>query len=206
MAGIDSLYRVENGRVLIEIKLSSVHQLFNSFDPAPFYEKELDVNAENYIVDSVKDFPLKTQSMIVIHLPESLIDTKEAQEIPKAIRSHYYYKALSQRRKFRERSIYGQFTLVVGLVFLAIATIASLAIYSYSDSFPVLQLVATALEVTGWAAMWEPVTVFLFQLWPIYKQRKIYEKISEMEIDIRPFVHLPLEGPELVAKLPHFDS
>src|SRR5208282_3523896 len=54
---IESMYRRKDGRVLIEIKLTSVNQLFNSFDPAPFYEKELDDDAEDYIVDTVQDFP-----------------------------------------------------------------------------------------------------------------------------------------------------
>ncbi len=40
MVDIESLYRKEDGKILIEIKLSSVLQLFNSFDPAPFHEKE----------------------------------------------------------------------------------------------------------------------------------------------------------------------
>ena len=57
MADIESLYKKENGRILIEIKLSSVAQLFNSFDPAPFHEKELDSAAEHCIVDMVKDYP-----------------------------------------------------------------------------------------------------------------------------------------------------
>ena len=34
--------------------------------------------------------------------------------------------------------------------------------------------------------MWEPVTVLLYELWPIIRSRKIYEKISTMEIEILP--------------------
>ena len=61
MSDLESRYKKENGMILIEIKLSSVLQLFNSFDPAPFHEKELDTAAEHYIVDAVKDFPHKTR-------------------------------------------------------------------------------------------------------------------------------------------------
>jgi len=50
----------------------------------------------------------------------------------------------------------------------------------------VTQLIATALLVTGWAAMWEPVTVLLYELWPIVQMKKTYQKISTMEIDILP--------------------
>jgi hypothetical protein len=32
--------------------------------------------------------------------------------------------------------------------------------------------------------MWEPITVLLYELWPIIQMKKTYEKISTMEIDI----------------------
>src|SRR5271157_1655231 len=78
MADIESLYKKENGQILIEIKLSSVMQLFNSFDPAPFHEKELDSAAEHYIVDTVKDFPVKTEFKMIIYLPKDLVAGEQA--------------------------------------------------------------------------------------------------------------------------------
>lgn len=187
MASINSLYREEDGHILIEMKLSSVPQLFNSFDPAPFREKGLDSEAESYIVDTVRDFPSKTKFRIVIYLPDGLIGTKEAKQIPEAIKVHFEYLAATQKRKFRERYNFGKYALVIGLSFLAIATIASLAIDNYSSSYPIAHIVANVLVVTGWVAMWEPVTVFLFQLWPIIKERKVYENISRMDVDIRSY-------------------
>jgi hypothetical protein len=35
--------------------------------------------------------------------------------------------------------------------------------------------------------MWEPVTVYLYQLWPILSQKKLYETISRMETDVRSY-------------------
>ncbi len=206
MTDIGSLYRIEDGHVLIEMKLSSVSQLFNSFDPAPFHEKELDINAEYYIVDAVTDFPLKTRFKVVIYLPDGAKDTKQAHHIPEAVKGHFEYKALVQRRKFRQRLVYGEFTLVVGLMFLAIATLASLAIDAYSGSYPVAHIIASALTVMGWVAMWEPVTVFLFQLWPIVKQRKVYEKISRVEVDIQPYHKISPQAIEPLIESPHTKS
>ena len=60
MPDIESLYKKVDGHILIEIRLSSIMQLFNSFDPAPFHEKELDSAAEHYIVETIKDFPKNT--------------------------------------------------------------------------------------------------------------------------------------------------
>ena len=184
MTGLDSVYRQDDGHVLIELNLSSVSQLFNSFDPAPFHEKEIDSYAEKYIVDVVSDFPRRTKFRIIVYLPDAFAGTKEAQDIPKAIRRHFEYRALIQNHKYRDRSVYGKFTIIVGLTFLAIAIIASNAVAEHFPDSPTAQLIATALMVAGWVAMWEPVTVHLYQLWPIIQQRRLYERISAMDIEV----------------------
>jgi hypothetical protein len=174
MPDIESHYKKQNGRILIEITLSSVIQLFNSYDPAPFHEKELDTAAEHYIVDTIKDFPKKTAFKIIIYLPPDIASTERAQKIPQAIHNHFGYRMLVQDRRFRERFRHGRFTLLIGLSFLAIALFAR-------------QMVADALLIIGWAAMWEPITVLLYELWPIIQQKHTYEKISTMDIEVLPY-------------------
>lgn len=186
MYSLDSVYRKENGHVLIELNLSTISQLFHTLDPSPFHQKELDPEAERYIVDIVDDFPKETEFRIVAYLPEALANSREAREIPVAIRNHFQYRALMQQQLFRERSRYGKFTVIVGLVFLAIATMASYAVSLYFVNSIMAQFAAKALEVAGWVAMWEPVTVHLYQLWPIVKQKRIYEKIAGLDIVVLP--------------------
>jgi hypothetical protein len=183
MADIESLYKKENGRILIEIKLSSVAQLFNSFDPAPFHEKELDSAAEHYIVDMVKDFPQKTPFKMIIYLPSDIATTERAMKIPPAIHNHFQYKMLVAERKFRSHLRYGRSTFLIGLTFLTIALIARQLVSSMNNHL-LAQIFADALLIIGWVAMWEPVTVLLYELWPIIQLKKTYEKISTMEIDI----------------------
>ena len=185
MGDIESQYKKESGRILIEIKLSSVLQLFNSFDPAPFHEKELDSAAEHYIVDTVKDFPKKTQFKIIIYLPPEIAGTERALQIPQAIHNHFEYRMHVQDRKFRLRFRHGRSTLLIGLTFLGIALVSREEVSRMANLF-FAQLFADALLIIGWAAMWEPITVLLYELWPIIQQKQIYEKISTMEIDILP--------------------
>jgi hypothetical protein len=185
MADIESLYRKENGRILIEIKLSSVMQLFNSFDPAPFHEKELDSAAEHYIVDTVSDFPKKTPLKILIYLPPDIATTERAMKIPAAIHNHFQYKMLVSDRKFRTHFRHGRITLLIGLSFLSIALVARQYV-STLENHIVAQLFADALLIIGWAAMWEPITVLLYELWPIIQMKKTYEKISTLEIEVMP--------------------
>lgn len=187
MEEIESLYRKVDGRIIIEIDLSSVNQLFNSFDPAPFHEKELDINAENYIVDMVDDFPLKTPFRLIIYLHGDKPTDEDARSIVHAIRSHFRFRKMEQDLKFRTRFRHGRWALLIGLLFVTIAMIARQLIYAGLGSGHIVsQIIADSLLIIGWAAMWEPVTVLLYELWPILQQKKTYEKISTMEIDVLP--------------------
>jgi hypothetical protein len=182
---IESMYHKKDGKVLIEIKLGSIPQLFNSFDPAPFYEKEIDTSAEQYIVDIVKDFPKKTQFDILIYLPAGQCDCEEAKKIIPAIHTHFAYRALATDRKLRAKFRFGRWALLVGLSFMVIAMVARQFAGTLHNSF-LAQLLSDSLLIIGWAAMWEPITVLLYELWPIVREKKIYEKISRMDIGIFP--------------------
>lgn len=185
MTEIESLYRKEGDKILIEIKISTINQLFNSFDPAPFHDKELDNEAERYIVDIVRDFPSKTEFKILIHLPPELIGTDAAEHLIPAVHHHFEYKVLVAERKFRERFRHGRWSMIIGLSFLAIALVARQMVAMIDNHFLAV-LFADALLIIGWAAMWEPVTVILYELWPIIQLKKIYAKISTTEIEIQP--------------------
>ena len=185
MADIESLYKKVDGMILIEIKLSSIMQLFNSFDPAPFHEKELDTAAEHYIIDTVKDFPAKTKFKMIIYLPKELAYGEQAQKIKPAIQHHFEYRVMSADRKFRSHFRHGRSTMIIGLSFLTIALVARQMVSHISHEL-VAQIFADALLIIGWVAMWEPITVLLYELWPILQTKKVYQKISEMEIDIVP--------------------
>jgi hypothetical protein len=52
----------------IELNLGDVNQLFNTIDPSPFHEKDLDGDAEEFIVNWVQEFPLEDEAVMVVHL------------------------------------------------------------------------------------------------------------------------------------------
>jgi hypothetical protein len=92
MSGLESYYQKEGDTYLIEIRLKSFHQLFNSFDPSPFLEKDLDNEAEKYIVQSAKKFPLKSRLKLVFYVPKT--DREEAEKlIPEAIHNYFNYRS-----------------------------------------------------------------------------------------------------------------
>jgi hypothetical protein len=65
MRKLESHYRQENGVYLIEIGLNNIDQIFNSLDPSPFIERELDRNAQNYIVESLQELPFNSNVKLI---------------------------------------------------------------------------------------------------------------------------------------------
>jgi hypothetical protein len=54
----------------IKLKLRDMNQLFNSMDPSPFIEKDLDDDAEEFIVSWAREFPPDTPVMLSVHLEQ----------------------------------------------------------------------------------------------------------------------------------------
>ena len=54
----------------IRLKLRDVLQLFNSMDPSPFIEKDLDADAEEFIVSWAQEFPADDPVRLHIYLEQ----------------------------------------------------------------------------------------------------------------------------------------
>src|SRR5262245_25883348 len=80
----------ERRRGSVELHLREVAQLFDSLDPCPFYERDLDIDAEEYIVASTRELPQQPQ-VIVVYLDQSSGEA-EARSVEKSIHDHFARK------------------------------------------------------------------------------------------------------------------
>lgn len=184
MKDIESRYKRENNSYLIEIKLKDIRQLFNTFDPAPFIEKDIDDDAEEYIVASVREFPHDTPLKLVIYLPES--SREEAMRfIPDAIRNYFNYRFNTSNKELRFTLKRGRISLLIGILFLFSCISTGEVINRFGDGM-LVQIIKEGLLISGWVAMWRPIQIFLFDWWPIRYMGKLYDKISKMPIEMRP--------------------
>ena len=167
-------YRQEGEIYLIEIKLSDVRQIFNSFDPAPFIDKDLDDDAHAYIVDSVREFPRKTPLKLVFYLPAAA--GEHAQSMPEAVRNHFAYRAHLARKEVTYTLRQGRWSLLIGLVFLFLC-ISLRQWIALADYDTVEEILKEGLLISGWVAMWSPMQTFLYDWWPIHLHRRVLEKI-----------------------------
>src|SRR3974377_2283382 len=77
----------------IEIAAHGVIQLFNSLDPSPFPERDLDDEVEAYIVSWAKALPPSRRYRIAIHLPGTEVIKAEQQGLRKAISNYFAYRS-----------------------------------------------------------------------------------------------------------------
>ena len=180
-----SHYRQENGVNLIEIRLGTVHQLFNSLDPAPFHEKDLDREAEAYIVESARDFALRAPLKLVLHVPLSELPAAMNARVEAAIQHYFHYRLWFERSALRKELSYGRLALLIGLSFLFVCIALREVMLSFgSGTF--YQIAAEGLLISGWVAMWRPLQVFLYDWWPIRRNCRLYEKLSQLPVELRP--------------------
>jgi hypothetical protein len=190
----ESIYRREEGKFVIELVLKNVMQLFNSFDPSPFHEKELDSDAEEYLFNTVDDLPAAEPVKLVIYLPPEAIDEDIRRSITLGIHNHFSYRSAIDSRELKRLFKRGRQVLFIAVVLLFISLLAR----QYLARLPQNIITGMALEaflIFGWVVLWEPVYIFIYGWWPITKKRKIHHKIRDMEIEIRPVPHPGITGP-----------
>lgn len=181
--GTDNLYRKLNGKLMIELELHTAMQLFNSFDPAPFHEKELDREAEEYIYNTVGEFPLKKPLGIFIYLPPSEADGETEHILKKAIRNHFSYKKLLTEIELKKLLQRGRRNMTIATLFLFLCLLVIRLLSTLKEGL-VHTMLSEGFTIIGWVAMWEPINVFLYGWWPVVQKRNIYRKILSMDVNI----------------------
>jgi hypothetical protein len=180
-----SAYRRRGDDVLIELSLNKIGQLYNSFDPSPFHEKELDAGADAYIFSAVREIGADKPIKLVIDLPPEELKSRGAADIERAIRTHFAYRLQTARRDLRHELQRGRTSLLIGLGFLILCMAARELALSYAQN-AVLRIVGEGLLILGWVAMWGPLEVFLYGWWPIVGRRRILERLAVVDVELVP--------------------
>lgn len=176
-------YNSEDNTYLVEVKLSSIGQLFNSFDPSPFIEKDLDDEVESYIFQSVREFALNTPLKLVFYL--SVSEQDEAKQIlPEAIHHYFDYRKQNVEKELRTILRQGRNSLIVGLMFF-LTCISINELMNWLANGPLTHIFHEGLAIIGWVAMWRPVETFLYDWRSLNNNKKLYDKLSQIKIEVR---------------------
>jgi hypothetical protein len=166
----------------IKLKLRDLSQLFNSMDPSPFIEKDLDDDAEEFIVSWAQEFSLDAPIRLSIYLeqwpPE---DPKEL--IKTAVHNHFAHRAKIANLEFKGLLRQGRSSLFIGLAFLSACLVLS-NVFLGNEVGTWAAVARESLTIAGWVAMWRPMQIYLYDWWPLRRRIRIYTKLSHMPVEV----------------------
>ena len=181
---LESHYRREGNRYLIELHLSEPRRLFNSLDPAPFRDKDLDPAAEDYLVDAVQEFQDRTPLKLVLRLPGEQLAQVSASGLETAVHHYFDYRREATTRRLQKILRDGRMSLLIGLSFL-LSCIVGRRLLQGLEPAALLEILEEGLLICGWVAMWRPIQIFLYDWWPVRRRIRIHRRLSRIPVEVR---------------------
>lgn len=167
----------------LALRLREVEQLFNSMDPTPFLNQDLDPTAEIFIENWASGYPLASRFHITIHLQQlpQAADTSEL--LTEAIHNHFAFKSQRTLTALHQLLQQGRISLVIGLIFMSLCLVAVESIDQFGNHSSI-RIAHESLTIIGWVAMWRPMQIFLYDWWPLWRQVRLYQNLSSAHIQL----------------------
>jgi len=165
----------------IEVRLRELAQLFNSMDPSPFIDRDLDAKAEEFIVSWAREHPTGHEFQLSIHLATAP-EPDRAAGVEEAVRHYFKARADMKRSEFRQLMRVGRQSLLVGLLFLAGCLFLAGMLAPKLDSATAADIVREGLTILGWVAMWRPLQVYLYDWWPLREEQRLFARLARLHV------------------------
>ncbi len=169
------------GCALIEVRVAELKQLFNSLDPTPFRERDLDPKAEEFIAGWAREIPEGKPLGLRIHADHA-VRPEEIAVVRDAVRDYFSQRANARRQDLRLLFRRGRISLAIGLGFLAAAIAGGDVAATILRDTRFADIARESLIIGGWVAMWRPLEVFLYDWWPIRSDARLLDRLSAMTI------------------------
>ncbi|MCE0482821.1 MAG: hypothetical protein LV479_01120 [Methylacidiphilales bacterium] len=168
----------------IELNLRDLNQLFNTIDPSPFPDRDLDRSAEDFILSWAQEFPINEPVGLIIYLKKPPEGHRASDLAQKAVRNYFVYRERLNKLEFKRLMRQGRTSLIVGLSFLGLCLfITEILLPKGTGILP--DFIQQGLTIAGWVAMWRPMEIYLYDWWPLRLRGKIFTKLSKMSVEVR---------------------
>ncbi len=168
----------------IVIRASRIEQLYESLDPSPFHERDLDRDAARYVTGWAGDLAEGAPIHLRIHLPASEAARPEATLIPEAVHRHFDYLAKQKEWELRDLLRLGRTYFLIGVVTLLACLTGAQLIRTHLGDAPLPNLAREGLIILGWVSNWKPLETFLYDWWPIRRQMRLMRRLAEARVEI----------------------
>ena len=173
------------GYAVMQVHVAELRQLFNAIDPSPFRDRDLDPDAEAFIVEWSREMPADARLALLVHLDRPAGPADEAEVLHEAVHQFFARRAAESRRRLRRLFHRGRISLAIGLTVLAACIALAQLVVSRAGGRAIGQLAQESLLIGGWVAMWRPLEVFLYDWWPIRAETRLLERLAAMPVRLR---------------------
>jgi hypothetical protein len=167
----------------IKLQLRDLAQLFNSMDPSPFHDRDLDADAEEFIMSWARELPPHHEIELLVHLPTAPAAGDRTADVERAVRHYFAERLEMKRREFRQLMRRGRASLLIGLTFLAACLFGSEMVGKVATR-PLAAILSESLLIVGWVAMWRPLEIYLYDWWPLRDERRVLERLTRAQVRI----------------------
>ncbi len=171
----------------IQVRVDDIAQLFHTLDPFPFREKDLDQEAEEYIVSWARELTANQPVKIIIHFPNEKNQLQAAKELSESLRHYFSERSGSIQRDLNELFRVGRLSLAVGIAILIFCFLSAQFLVGVLFPDSLKRLAEESLLILGWVANWRPLEIFLYDWWPLARRRDLYRRLSEAVVEARPY-------------------
>lgn len=168
---------------VIDVRVTDLAQLFNSLDPTPFPEKDLDEDAEEFIVSWARELHAHAPFIVKVHVTGGTVEDSQTARVRDTIRVYFTHRAEMMHLKLRQLLNVGRISLVIGVAFLAVCIILA-DLLGKSGQGPFIDILQNSLIIGGWVAMWRPIEILLYDWWPLLREKQIFRRLSMAEVEV----------------------
>jgi hypothetical protein len=167
---------------VITLRLRELSQLFNSMDPSPFVERDLDADAEEFITSWARELPVNRELELIIQLAAPASADRLA-GVEDAVRRYFATRTTIKRLEFSQLMRRGRLSLGVGVIFLVSCLLLG-QLVAKSTFGAAANIVQEGLTICGWVAMWRPLEVYLYDWWPLLEERRRLDLLARIRVRI----------------------
>lgn len=168
----------------ILIRIDQIARLFNSLDPTPFRERDLDENAERFIVDWAEEAPKGRPIEIVVQLPSRDVNPAVMHVVQEAMRYNFESRVKQTHRELHQLLREGRRAMFIGIPILGFSLIASQFVTNLSGMGAFSRVASESLVIFGWVANWRALEIFLYDWWPIVRRGRLYRRLASAEVRV----------------------
>jgi hypothetical protein len=164
----------------VSVHVRDFAQLFNSLDPSPLWNRDLDRAVAEFIEDEFRDRRSVGTWRLQVFAQEATAVTADLQS---AVEIYYRRLAKSARLALREHFRISRIALLGGALIFLLSTVARGIIDGALREPPVL--LDQGLIILAWLGLWRPIEALIYEWVPFYRRRRLYERLAKVRVTVR---------------------